>query len=554
MVAMRNLEANERVSSVSSVAGADAWRRAFVVVFALQLLIKIVLASLLPLFGDEAFYWQESRHLAWGYSDLPGMTAWLIALGTALGGHTSLAVRSLFLLLGALLPWLVVCFARRHFGSRMAWQAGLLALGLPLAGSLGVLALPDVMLTVAAMLSLLGLDAALRDNRWKSWLLLAAGLILALASHYRAGMLLLAGLVFAVASAQGRVLWRNPRWYVALALGALGALPALVYNLGHQWAGLAFQVVDRNPWAFHADTLVQPLEQLLVCTPLLYLLLVWALVHSLRNRSNGTPWALIASVGGTFMLGYFLLGLFADDQRFRLHWPLPGYLPLLAVVPFMAHHLWHTHRARLGARVLLVVAWSGLALGQLATLGYLGALSLPPADAPWLRQHNLADTFDGWKPAARMASGLLAKSSSQLDTLVADNFRLAAELEFGLDGRTPVYSLDSPLNSKHGRAEQLAEWHRDESALFAAYSGQSILLAVEETSLREGERPAWLGGLCGRFTDIKPLDRIDISRKKRIAFYRAHLRQQPLSTSGSRETCIIWRRAYAAYQSGLRNR
>ena len=55
--------------------------------FALSQLAKLWVAATLAPFGDEAFYWQESRHPAWGYSDLPPLTAWLIRLGEALAGH-----------------------------------------------------------------------------------------------------------------------------------------------------------------------------------------------------------------------------------------------------------------------------------------------------------------------------------------------------------------------------------------------------------------------------------------------------------------------------------
>ena len=47
-------------------------RNGFIALWALLLLAKIVLAARLPLFVDEAFYWQEGQHLAWAYSDLPG--------------------------------------------------------------------------------------------------------------------------------------------------------------------------------------------------------------------------------------------------------------------------------------------------------------------------------------------------------------------------------------------------------------------------------------------------------------------------------------------------
>ena len=62
-------------------------------------MVKVAIAARLPLFVDEAFYWQEGQHLAAAYSDLPGLTAWLTRLGVELGGHHVLAVRAPFLLI-----------------------------------------------------------------------------------------------------------------------------------------------------------------------------------------------------------------------------------------------------------------------------------------------------------------------------------------------------------------------------------------------------------------------------------------------------------------------
>src|SRR5262245_60359779 len=91
------------------------WRTAFWVVWTALLLIKIVLASTLAPFGDEAWYWQESRHLDLGYSDLPLATAWLIRSGEALLGHSVFAMRAPFLVLGAVLPLILVHTAKRVF-------------------------------------------------------------------------------------------------------------------------------------------------------------------------------------------------------------------------------------------------------------------------------------------------------------------------------------------------------------------------------------------------------------------------------------------------------
>ena len=115
-------------------------------------LLKLLIAARLPLFVDEAFYWQEGRHLAAAYSDLPGLTAWLARLGTAIGGNHELALRMPFLLVAAALPWLVVRIASREFDAATGWLAGLASLVLPLAGTLGLLALPDATMALATLL------------------------------------------------------------------------------------------------------------------------------------------------------------------------------------------------------------------------------------------------------------------------------------------------------------------------------------------------------------------------------------------------------------------
>jgi len=102
----------------------DWARQAFWVLWALVMAVKVVIAARLPLFVDEAFYWQEGRHLAAAYSDLPGLTAWLTRAGVALGGDHLLAVRAPFLLLAALVPWLVVWIGAREFGEHRGGVVG----------------------------------------------------------------------------------------------------------------------------------------------------------------------------------------------------------------------------------------------------------------------------------------------------------------------------------------------------------------------------------------------------------------------------------------------
>jgi 4-amino-4-deoxy-L-arabinose transferase-like glycosyltransferase len=477
------------------------------------LVAKIILAAQLAPFGDEAWYWQESRHPAWGYSDLPPLTAWLIAAGEAAFGHGMLAMRAPFLLLGALLPLLIVRLAARIFGTVDGWRAGMLALGLPLLGTLGIFALPDVPLTFASALALDAIERAARRRKLCDWTLLGVALALAWLAHYRAAMLLAAGLAFFALRSRGRALWRDPGLWLALAIMGMGVVPMLAFNATHAWTALDFQLVQRNPWHFHADALVQPLEQALVCTPLFYGMLLWALWLAWNRRGENAPWDLLLCCAAVPILAYFVLGLFADDTRFRAHWPLPGYLPLLVVLPVLLREAQPSRWLRVSTFVLLL-------LGSTLAFAYLGMAAIPGGVDVLARMKAFPQQFVGWREAAAQTRALLAQPRYADSTLVADNFMLAAELDFALGGKRVVYTLDHPINAKHGRAPQLAMWGRDEAGLRALGMGHRILLVVEPGARRERERAAWLDTLCSRVGDLAPVARLDsYAGRKRYRWY-----------------------------------
>ena len=522
----------------SVAVGLARWRGAFLIAFAALLVLKIIVAASLSPFGDEAFYWQESRHLAWGYSDLPPLTAWLIGLGERVAGHGLLGMRWPFLLLGSALPWVVVAFGRRAFDVLTGWQAGLLCLVLPLAGTLGVMAMPDVPLTLAIALALHALLGAMARDRRRDWLLLGFALALAWLTHYRAAMAMLAGVLLLVGSARGRQQWRRSGLWLALTVAALGLVPLLLSNWRQHGAGLAFQLVQRNPWRFHADALVQPLEQALACTPVLYAALLWALWRSWLRRGESAPWDVISWSALGFLLPYFVLGLFADDLRFRAHWPLPGYLPLLAALPVLVR------QAGQGWRWLASIGAVLAGLGTLLGLGYLALAASGQGAGLLAASKAFPANFVGWRESAATAQALLDRKDA---VLVADNFMLAAELEFQLDGRRPVYTLDSPLNIKHGRAPQLAIWQRDEAGLRAAHAGAPMLLVVSEVMLRERERRAWLGGLCGRIEQPRLVERrVLFDGRKRFAYYRGLVPVTPQPPPADPAQCLFWRNAQLA--------
>lgn len=511
------------------------WRTAFWIAWTVVLLAKIALAASLAPFGDEAWYWQESRALDWSYSDLPPATAGLIRLGETLFGHGVLAMRAPFLLLGALLPLVMLRIGRRVFGAAAGWIAGLLTLALPLLGTLGIFALPDVPLTLCSVLALDALESAARTHRLRDWGALGVVLAVAWLSHYRAAMLLLTGLAFLCLTPRGRALWRDRGMWLALLISCIGLVPLFVFNSEHGWVALGFQLVERNPWSFHADALVQPLEQALVCTPLFYLLLLWCAWQSLRRRREGAPWDIFALCAIVPIVAYFILGCFADDIRMRVHWPLPGYLPLLLALPVLIRErLMATDSAQRlrWRRPGIVATVAMLVLGEVAAFAYLGAAAAPAGAAALTQLKAFPEHFVGWREAAAQTRELLAQPQFADRVLVADNFMLAAELDFALGGTRAVYSLDHPINTKHGRAPQLALWGRDEAGM-RALGQRAVLLIAEPTARRERERAIWMQSLCARVDGLAPVASLDIyDGRKRYRWFSGRLPRQATAAAG----------------------
>ncbi len=426
-----------------------AWR-SFVWLWLFVTAIKLWVAACLPLFVDEAFYWQEGRHLAWAYSDLPGLTAWLCRLGVALGGNHVLALRAPFLLLGALLPCWLARIATREFGAENGARTGLLVLLMPLPATLGVMALPDVPMALATVACLDACARLLRGIEPRALAELACGLAVGALSHYRFAGVIAIGLIALSMLPAGRKLLRDRRAWPAFAVGAVAWLPLLLWNLGHADAGLRFQLIERNPWQFQWRGGVFVLLQAGMATPLL----LWAMAQAAwcaRKPEANVQWRWFALFGGGSTLAYFLLGFFADSQRVSFHWTLPGFLALLLVLPPQLQ-AWRPAWRR--------AAWICAALGLLLTFGYYLLLSIPAWRAQQAGSKYYPYNFAGWSELAQAVREERASMPAGT-TLLADNFKIGAELGFAL-GDADVAVLDHPLNHKHGRAPQLQLWQLQE--------------------------------------------------------------------------------------------
>lgn len=504
---------------MQSEPAAERARRMFWTLWAAVLAIKVVVAARLPLFVDEAFYWQEGQHLAAAYSDLPGLTAWLTRLGVEIGGDSTLALRAPFLLIAALVPLMVVRITRRAFGEREGWIAGSFALLLPLSGSLGLLAVPDPVMALATLLCVDAGARLLRGVEARDALELAIGLALGALSHYRYIAVIGVGFLALLMLADGRRALRDPRVIIAILFGAAAWAPLVAWNYDHADAGLRFQLVDRHPWAFHADGLWFIAIQALLATPLLFAALLIAGRDGLRSPLASTRY--FASLGLLVVGGFFLLGFFADTERVSFHWPLPG---LLALVPLLPRLLdaW--------PRSLRIATAAFAGIGLVSVLGYYVAVSMPSPRAQVAAEKWYPANFAGWEPLADAVRDELAAMPAGT-RVVADNFKVGAELGFALgDPRIPV--LDHPLNHKHGRAPQLRLWglHRDAVTV----DGGPVLLVVGMSEVEFKNLHRHYLDLCRRVGPLPTPRIISVDHgRQRLALFRLGERRRGPCTAPS---------------------
>jgi 4-amino-4-deoxy-L-arabinose transferase-like glycosyltransferase len=193
----------------------------------------------LGLVGDEAYYWDWSRQLDWGYYSKPPMIAWLIAGATTLGGHHAETVRVLAVLFTTGSLAIVYLLARDLFGHRTAvWSIAALALA-PAA------LVQNLIITIDAPLLFFWCTALWCLRRWMvttapserwTWgtgLALCFGLGL-LTKQMMAVFPLLALLHMATSPTQREHLRRPGIWLIFLS-GTVALMPMLLWNARHDW-------------------------------------------------------------------------------------------------------------------------------------------------------------------------------------------------------------------------------------------------------------------------------------------------------------------------------
>lgn len=512
------------VPPVPASASRTAWRATIGWVVG-ALLLRALLARLVPLLPDETYYWEWSRRLAPGYFDHPPGIALLIALGTGLAGATPLGVR-LGPALAALLThlaavggaWLLA--GRGPRGAVAARRAAVLVAVLPIATLGLVLATPDAPLFLTVTVALVAVERALaapvRSRASLGWWSLA-GIALggAFVAKYTA-VLLPAGLVLAcLVHPALRPRFREPGPWVASLIALALFAPVVAWNASNDWVSFRFQLNHGFTARVRGLPLTRELEliggQAALASPVLFVLIALAVAQATRDG-----WRARATLGPTdertrrFALASVAitpLALFAVSAWRRPvepNWPAmiyPGALMLLATTP---------HPAANGVWWRRGIALAAILLALVVVQTWRPVLPLPPRRDPIARAHGWTTLADAVDRARR--DPFLAGTPDPF--LAANKYQDASELAFHLPGQPTVFSLNLA-----GRTNQYDVWP---NAYRRLHPGDGLVVVFDAD--RKGDS---LATVVGRwFAASKPGPRVSLQREggeisaRRIWLYR----------------------------------
>ncbi|MBV8726373.1 MAG: glycosyltransferase family 39 protein [Candidatus Eremiobacteraeota bacterium] len=263
---------------------------------ALLTLLRLIGAWRTPLGGDEAYYWEWSRHLAGGYVDHPPLVAYVI-WRFSWRGATPFAVRLPFVICGIIAP-VFAAMAAAYIAQdrRAALPAGLAVALAPILSLAFATAVPDGPYLAAWTAALYFAARAFREGKTRWYLLLGICVGLTLLSRLF-GFALVIGTLLALRSARPVA---PQRLWISAMLAALIILPFLLWNAAHGWSTFAFSILGRH--AGHAMALrplTLQLSALIAFSPGLY---AAALYAPARVRTPLLLWsALPLGIGFTLL-------------------------------------------------------------------------------------------------------------------------------------------------------------------------------------------------------------------------------------------------------------
>ncbi len=404
--------------------------------------LAFIAAVPLDLAPDEAYYWDWSRMVDWGYYSKPPMIAWINALSTGLLGSTPFSVRLPAVLLSAVSLAFIFLLTRRLFSSRTAFWGAFATAASPGSCALGFIMTIDAPLFCLWSAALYTFWRAVegRDNSAGWWILL--GIILGLGALSKQMMLVFPCLIliFLFFETGDRKRLKGPWPYISIVIGLLSLLPMVYWNMENHW--ITLQHTTHHFGGHHRSGLyfLKTFSDFLgsqaaLITPLTWLLFILLSAGSLFRIFRLSRQARFLFLFGGFVLVFFFLLSFR--QYINANWPGVFYISGL-----IALSGWYTGFLSVGKWVdkLRGVFVPGVLLGALLALSvYALPFVLPHTDLSGGKL-DPSGRLRGWKHFAHEIDAVRHTLPRPEKTFILTSRRqYTSELAFYIPGHPRVY-------------------------------------------------------------------------------------------------------------------
>lgn len=283
-------------------------------------IINALTAYFMPLIDDEAYYWEWSRHLDWGYFDHPPMVALWVKIGFVLL-HNELGVRLVAVLAGGL-GYLIMAKTVGVKSKRDFWLYTFLYYSLVLFNVFGFIATPDAPLLFFGIIYFYALKKFIEKDSWRNTAFLGIAMALLMYSKYHAAILILFSLLPLLPK-----YYKNPKAYLAILLGVAAYSPHLVWQYQHDFVSANYHIVRRNVRNhFKISNLTDYLLSLIYASsPLLFFYYAKAIIKI--EKTNLWVRSLIWAFGG--VISFFIFTTF--KRYIQVQWSLVAFIPLFII-------------------------------------------------------------------------------------------------------------------------------------------------------------------------------------------------------------------------------
>ncbi len=450
--------------------------RSLMTIMAISLLLRSVIALLLPPGFDEAYYYLYTLNPGWSYFDHPPMVGVTTGFGIELlGGDVSqFSIRLGSVLLYTVTLVLLYLCGRRLFSDRVGQLAVAIAAVTPIFHvAFGAMTLPDSPLLVFWLASLYvaigeffprSADDSIQLTYRPTRRLAILGVLVGLAclGKYH-GFLLGAGLVgFCATSVRHRKALFSVWTGVSLGLFLLTLMPVLYWNYQHDWASLTFQA-ERGVPAQHFDfgKFGAALGvEMLYLFPTIGLPLLWVSLQRLiqqvlspfvrrvrpKNDHDGLlKRRLILWVSAPVFIGFSLMGGY---RQIFPTWAMPGFFVATLLLAERAA-TWHARSVKrwliasaIAINLILMTALSHVVWGTLQNPSQNQIAAILPANAVADGSIELIDILQLRRGFAQSAA--LMQALGQSDFVYTNRFHLSGHIGMALTPlqRKPITCLD----------------------------------------------------------------------------------------------------------------